>query len=349
MLNTDTIAISPEILRIIAEIDEFKGAWRALGKLPSNRLDNLRMSAMVESVGAAARLTGARLEDDAIPALLSRSSDRDLRSKGQQDAAGYAEVYNTICTEFDVIDLSENHIRQLHRDLLYHSRESARHRGVYKTRSAGVDVFGESELALARHAGMVPVGAIPRYMAELVSWTRTELNHGLYHPILVTTIFTAGLLGVKPFEKGNGRLSWLLIRVCLGIAGYNYMPYGSIEKFIEESRYEYNQALRETVATLRDDAPDWQPWLMYILKILLQQKRSIERKINLERQILDDLPPLSELVLEVANERGRVAVADIQKLSGTSRNTIKGHIQGLCRTGRLNKHGAGRGTWYSPA
>jgi len=33
MLKTDTINITPELLAFIAEIDEFKGAWRALGAL----------------------------------------------------------------------------------------------------------------------------------------------------------------------------------------------------------------------------------------------------------------------------------------------------------------------------
>ena len=30
MLKTDTIQITPELLALISEIDEFKGAWRAL-------------------------------------------------------------------------------------------------------------------------------------------------------------------------------------------------------------------------------------------------------------------------------------------------------------------------------
>jgi len=33
VLKTDTIQITPEILSLIAGIDEFKGAWRALGTL----------------------------------------------------------------------------------------------------------------------------------------------------------------------------------------------------------------------------------------------------------------------------------------------------------------------------
>jgi len=32
-LITESLRITPEILGLIAEIDEFKGAWRALGTL----------------------------------------------------------------------------------------------------------------------------------------------------------------------------------------------------------------------------------------------------------------------------------------------------------------------------
>jgi hypothetical protein len=38
MLKTDSIQITPEILSLIARIDEFKGAWRALGTLAPDRL-----------------------------------------------------------------------------------------------------------------------------------------------------------------------------------------------------------------------------------------------------------------------------------------------------------------------
>jgi len=33
MLNADTIQITPELLALLSELDEFKGAWRALGTI----------------------------------------------------------------------------------------------------------------------------------------------------------------------------------------------------------------------------------------------------------------------------------------------------------------------------
>jgi hypothetical protein len=41
-LNTDMMTITPEILRLIAGIDEFKGAWRPLGAIAPERLQALR-------------------------------------------------------------------------------------------------------------------------------------------------------------------------------------------------------------------------------------------------------------------------------------------------------------------
>ena len=42
MIKTDTIQITPELLALLSEIDEFKGAWRALGTLAPDRLKALR-------------------------------------------------------------------------------------------------------------------------------------------------------------------------------------------------------------------------------------------------------------------------------------------------------------------
>lgn len=44
MLDTQSIQITPELLALIAEIDEFKGAWRALGTLAPERLNALRQT-----------------------------------------------------------------------------------------------------------------------------------------------------------------------------------------------------------------------------------------------------------------------------------------------------------------
>ena len=52
MFEAADIPITPEVLTLIAEIDEFKGAWRALGTLAPERLSALRRVATIESIGS---------------------------------------------------------------------------------------------------------------------------------------------------------------------------------------------------------------------------------------------------------------------------------------------------------
>ena len=52
MLKTDNIQITPELLTLVAEVDEFKGAWRALGTLAPERLKALRASVDVLTMTA---------------------------------------------------------------------------------------------------------------------------------------------------------------------------------------------------------------------------------------------------------------------------------------------------------
>ena len=61
MIQIHTLRITPNFLSIIAEIDEFKGAWRALGSLAPERLSALRRVATIESIGSSTRIEGSRL------------------------------------------------------------------------------------------------------------------------------------------------------------------------------------------------------------------------------------------------------------------------------------------------
>jgi Fic family protein len=130
-------------------------------------------------------------------------------------------------------------------------------------------------------------------------------------------------------------------------AGYAYVSYSSLGSVIEQSKAGYYLALRQTQRSIRTDEPNWQPWLVYFLKALQQQKNRLEKKIERERVILGDLPELSVQILEIAHDHGSVTISEATKATGTSRNTVKDHIKALTEKGRLARRGAGRGTWYT--
>jgi hypothetical protein len=153
-LNTATVRITPEVLSMIAEIDEFKGAWRAIGRIAPERLSGLRRVATIESVGSSTRIEGARLTDREVERLLANIRLGSFTTRDEQEVAGYAEVMETIFSAYEAIPVNENHIRQLHPDLLAHSTKDERHRGAYKNLSNNVGVQTTSLLAALGAAGL---------------------------------------------------------------------------------------------------------------------------------------------------------------------------------------------------
>ena len=346
MFCTDTILISPEILRLIARIDEFKGAWRALGTLAPDRLTALRRVATIESIGSSTRIEGSKLTDREVEKLLSNLAIQTFETRDEQEVAGYAELMDLVFNSWRDIPFNENHVKQLHQILLRHSEKDARHRGQYKTHSNSVAAFDENGDQIGIVFETATPFDTPRLMAELVAWVNDERDKAQLHPLLIVAIFVVVFLEIHPFQDGNGRLSRVLTTLLLIQSGYTYVPYSSLESVIELNKEAYYLALRQTQGSIRTAAPNWQPWLVFFLRSLAEQVRRLEKKIEREKIVLAALPDLSLQIVEFIREHGRITIGEAIKLTGVSRNTLKQHFRRLVEHSHLNQQGAGRGVWY---
>jgi Fic family protein len=347
MLQTDTIKITAELLALVSEIDEFKGAWRALGTLAPDRLRALRHIATIESIGSSTRIEGSQLTDREVERLLANLEIQRFRSRDEQEVAGYAEVMETVFQAWADIPITENHIKQLHRDLLRHSEKDERHRGEYKTLRNDVGAFD----ATGKMIGIVFETATPfdtpRRMAELVEWLNDARELKRIHPLLIVAVFIVTFLEIHPFQDGNGRLSRILTTLLLLQAGYAFVPYSSLESVIENNKEGYYLALRQTQGTLHTEAPNWQPWLVFFLRAMQQQKRRLAVKVEREKNALAALPTLTLKILDAVRDHGRVTTRDMVRETGASPNTLKATFTSLVKKGLLARHGNGRSTWYS--
>lgn len=346
-MKTHSLHITPEILSIIAAIDEFKGTWKVLGNLAPEQLTSLRKVATIESIGSSTRIEGSKLTDQQVQALLSNLQIQKFENRDEQEVAGYAEVMNTVFENYEEIPLTENYMRQLHKDLLKYSDKDYRHRGEYKKHSNQVEAFD----AEGKSIGVIFVTAspfdTPLRVQHLVEWANETLADKSLHPLLMIAVFVVEFLAIHPFQDGNGRLSRILTTYLLLRAGYAYVPYSSLEAIIEHSKESYYLALRQTQVTLAHDAPDWQPWVVFFLKALSKQKQRLETKLEKEHLLLGQLPPLSISILELVKSRGQVTNSEIVTITGANRNTVKKHLENLVLNGQLQKHGVGKGTFYT--
>lgn len=346
MINTETIHISFELLSLLSEIDEFKGTWRAIGTLAPDRLQALRRVANIESIGSSTRIEGSKLSDQEVEKLLGKLEIRQFETRDEQEVAGYAEVIETVFQSWEDIPLTENHIKQLHRDLLRYSTKDERHRGNYKTVRNDVGAFDAAGKMMGIIFETATPFETPQRMEELIKWLDNARDLGRLHPLLIIAVFIVVFLEIHPFQDGNGRISRILTTLLLLQAGYVYVPYSSLESVIENSKEDYYLALRQTQETIRSQTPDWQPWLLFFIRVLQRQKRRLESKVERERRAMMDLPELAVQILDYAQQHGRVTNRDIARETGASPNTIKAIFRSLIEKSMLVRHGGGRSTWY---
>lgn len=346
-MQTDTLQIIQELLALITEIDEFKGAWRAFSTLAPERLNALRHIATVESIGSSTRIEGSKLTDREIEQLLANLEIRRLKSRDEQEVFGYAKVMETIFQSWMDIPVTENHIKQLHRDLLCHSNKDERHRGEYKISRNDIAAFNLQ----GKMVGIVFETATPfdtpYRMQELIAWFNKTSELKDLHPLIAIAIFNVTFLALHPFQDGNGRLSRILTTLLLLQKGYVYVPYSSLESIIENNKESYYLALNQTQKTIYTSTPNWEPWILFFLRTLQKQKRQLEIKIESEKNALFPLSELALNILDYVRNHGRVTTRDMVREVGASPNTLKVTFTSLVKKGLLVRHGGRRSTWYS--
>lgn len=349
MLENLDIKINNQMLTIISEIDEFKGSWKLLGRIAPEKLQALKKVATIESVGSSNRIEGNKLSDKQVEKLLSNIKKQSFKNRDEEEVAGYAKLADIIFEDWEVIPLSENYIKQLHKILLEYSSKDEKHKGEYKKVSNAVTAYDSYGQELGIIFETATPFETPLKMQELIVWTNKNLADRFYHPLIVIGIFIVNFLAIHPFQDGNGRLSRALTNLLLLKSGYLYIPYSSTESIVEDNKEGYYRALRQTQATLKAEQ-NYEPWLMFFLKTLQKQKIRLEYKLeHTETRKLSnlDLPEISAKIMEVFETKDRATISELSELTGTNINTIKKHLASLVENNYLVKHGKTRGVWYT--
>ncbi len=198
--------------------------------------------------------------------------------------------------------------------------------------------------------------SIQQHQAELIDWTNTQISRKELHPLLVVAIFVVVFLHIHPFQDGNGRLWRGLTTLLLLQLGYNYVPYSSFERVIEENKDSYYLALRrgqaeldgintKTKSKIKIKPGGVNEWLEFFLKSMQKQKVALEAKMK-DELVATKMPRLSLQIIELIKNRGATSIGEAVATTGANRNTVKLHLKNLVVDGHLEKEGIGCGMRY---
>ena len=334
------------ILKLISEIDLFKGKWETLENQNINILIELRNIATIQSIGSSTRIEGATLSDDKVKQLISDLKINKLENRDEQEVVGYYDVLELIIENSEDIDLSENYIMQLHSVMLKYSTKDSGQKGAYKKVSNKVVanypdgtqkiIFNTTEPYLVQNE-----------MHELINWTSKNFESQEYHPLLVLGLFIYEFLSIHPFHDGNGRLSRLLTTLLLIKLEYDFVKYISFEHLIENKKEQYYAALIECQKNRNTKDEQLDKWMLFFLNSLklLTIKLNIKLSSTERRQIY--LNERQQKIKAYILENQPCKIGDINRyFSEISINTLKKDLQYLVKNKIINKQGERKATIY---
>ena len=334
-----------EIWSKIIQIDELKGRWVSGARLNPAVLGRLTRSVLVTSTGASTRIEGAKLSDEDIERMMRGISIQKFADRDKQEVLGYFELLKNVFESWETIPFTESTIGHFHKELLKYVDKDKLHRGKYKKSENKVHMVDGSGKSVGILFDTTPAYLTPKEMQELVEAARNAFKDGKYHPLLITGNFIVEFLLIHPFTDGNGRISRILTNLLLLLHGYDFVPYVSHEKLIEDNKPDYYLALRKSQKTIRGRNPDITPWFEFFLSIVHKQATAAVELLSAEN-IDKILSPKQMAVWQYLQTVIEVTPGEISKNAGVARPTVNQVLDKLLRLKKIERIGQGRTTRY---
>jgi Fic family protein len=337
--------IPQNLWALISMIDELKGRFVGGASLNPQILGRLKKSVLVTSTGASTRIEGAKLSDEDVEKLMRGLSMQKFKDRDKQEVQGYYELLENVFSAYNKIPFSEGSIQHLHRELLKYVDKDVLHRGSYKSAENQVEMFDDTGTSVAVVFATTPAWLTGKEMQELMEWTQNAFAEKKIHILMIIANFVVEFLKIHPFQDGNGRMSRILTNLLMLQYGYEYVPYVSHEKLIEDNKAEYYVVLRKSQKTFGTDIEDVSPWLEFFLNVSLTQAKGAIALISKE-SVEKLLSPKQLLVWKYLATTEEATPGEIAKATNVARPTVSQAIDTLLRLKKVERIGQGRTTRY---
>lgn len=337
--------IPQNLWALISMIDELKGRFVGGASLNPQILGRLKKSVLVTSTGASTRIEGAKLSDEDVEKLMRGLSMQKFKDRDKQEVQGYYELLENVFSAYEKIPFSESSIQHLHRELLKYVDKDTLHRGSYKKVENQVEMIDNTGASVAVVFATTPAWLTGKEMQELMEWTQQAVVEKKIHTLIIIANFIVEFLKIHPFQDGNGRMSRILTNLLMLQHGYEYVPYVSHEKLIEDNKAEYYVVLRQSQKTFGTNIEEVSSWLEFFLNVSLTQAKEAIALISKE-SIEKLLSPKQLLVWQYLMTMEEATPREISKATGVARPTVSQAIDTLLRLKKVERIGQGRATRY---
>ena len=272
----NSIIANNNIINLISKIHEYKGKQSNLLNTKEKSLDTLLKIAKIQSTSSSNKIEGIYTTDKRINEIVNQKLEP--KNRNEEESAGYRDVLSLIHENYEYIDINQNTILQLHRDLYKYTGYS--YAGKFKNSQNFIEEENEKGEKRIRFTPLnavetpIAIKEICKSYNELVSSESCDL-------LVLIPIFILDFVSIHPFNDGNGRMSRLLTLLLLYKANYLVGKYISIERIIEETKEIYYDTLEKSSVKWHDNKNDYSYFVEYYLGMILNAYKEFDSKISI--------------------------------------------------------------------
>lgn len=276
MEEYNSIISNSNIINLISKIHEYKGKQSYLLDTKKDTLETLLKVAKIQSTSSSNKIEGIYTTDKRINEIVNQKLEP--KNRNEEEIAGYRDVLSLIHENYNFIDITQNTILQLHRDLYKYTGYS--YGGKFKNSQNYIEEENEKGEKKIRFTPLSPVET-PIAIEDLCKNYNELVNNESCDLLVLIPIFILDFVSIHPFNDGNGRMSRLLTLLLLYKANYLVGKYISIEKIIEETKDSYYDTLEKSSVKWHDNENDYSYFVEYYLGIILNAYKEFDSRINI--------------------------------------------------------------------
>ena len=340
MEEYSSIISNSNIINLISKIHEYKGKQSYLLDTKKDTLDTLLKVAKIQSTSSSNKIEGIYTTDKRINEIVNQKLEP--KNRNEEEIAGYRDVLTLIHENYNYIDINQNTILQLHRDLYKYTGYS--YGGKFKNSQNYIEEENKKGEKKIRFTPLSPVET-PIAIEELCKNYNELVNNESCDLLVLIPIFILDFVSIHPFNDGNGRMSRLLTLLLLYKANYMVGKYISIEKIIEETKDSYYDTLEKSSLNWHNNENDYSYFVEYYLGIILNAYKEFDSRINIvENKKITAYKRIIDIFKDNIIPIGKAFITN--KCPDLSEITIERTLNKLLKEDKIVKISGGRYTKY---
>lgn len=331
-----------DILILCAKIHECKGRQELFVRQKPAQLDRLVEIARIQSTEASNRIEGIVTTSTRIKQLVNEKTTP--RNRDEKEIVGYRDVLNTIHESHDYINVSPNHILQLHRDLLKPAQIG--HAGNFKNVQNYIKETKPDGTEVIRFTPLAPFET-PEAIENICRSFCETMALEIVDPLILIPAFITDFLCIHPFNDGNGRMSRLMTLLLLYKSGYEVGKFISLEKQIEKTKNTYYDVLQEIDHGWHEEENDPTPFIRYMLELILACYAEFEERVGMMDESGVKSSAYDIVKAYVDQKLGKFTSADVlANCPGVGRSSVFNALRKLTDEGYIEKQGMRNKAFY---